>query len=362
MMTKRVYNFYAGPATLPLPVLKKAQEELLDFQETGMSLMELSHRSKPYDAMHKEASQLVRELMGLSDEYVVLWLQGGASSQFYMVPLNLQLKGKPMEYVNTGVWSKKAIKEAKFYGDVNVVASSEDKNFSYIPKDICFGDKAAFAHITGNNTIYGTEFHQWPKIPNDIPLACDMSSHIFDKVIDPKLFGVMYAGAQKNLGPAGVTLVIVRKDLLDRVPELTPTMQKWKTHAEKDSLFNTGPCWAVYICKLSLEYLKSIGGVPAIEKLNRKKATVLYDVLDKSGGFYKGHAEKESRSLMNVTFTLPTPELEEACVVEALKHDMVGLKGHRSVGGMRASLYNAMSLEGVQKLAEFLKVFQEKHA
>ena len=360
-MTKRVYNFYAGPATLPLPVLKRARDELLDFADTGMSLMEISHRSKEYDAVHKEASFLVKELMGLSDEYRVLWLQGGASSQFYMVPVNLWIKGKPMEYVNTGAWSKKAIKEAGFYGDVKVVASSEDEKFSYIPKDVVFSDDAAFAHITGNNTIYGTEFHEWPKVTSSVPLACDMSSNMMDKVIDPKQFGVIYAGAQKNIGPAGVTLVIVREDLLDRVPENTPTMQKWKTHADKDSLFNTGPCWAIYMCKLSLEYLKDLGGVPEIEKRNRKKAKILYDLIDKSDGFYRGHAKPDSRSLMNVTFNLPTPELEEKCVKKALENGLVGLKGHRSVGGMRASIYNAMPLEGVETLVAFLKEFQDNN-
>jgi len=342
--------------------LKKAQEELLDFNDTGMSLMEISHRSKEYAEVHTAASELVRELMGIPDDYKVLWLQGGASSQFYMVPLNLQKKGKPMEYVNTGAWSKKAIKEGKFYGEVNVVASSEDKTFSYIPKNIQFNNNAAFAHITGNNTIYGTEYHEWPKVPNDVPLACDMSSNIMDKVIDPKKFGVIYAGAQKNMGPAGVTLVIVREDLLDRVPENTPTMQKWKTHAEKDSLFNTGPCWAIYMCKLSIEHLKGLGGVSAIEKINRKKAKMLYDVIDNSGGFYKGYAKPDSRSLMNVTFNLPTPELEAKCVAEGLtKKGLVGLKGHRSLGGMRASIYNAMPTEGVQTLAEFMKEFQENN-
>ena len=290
-----------------------------------------------------------------------MWLQGGASSQFYMVPLNLRKNDKKMEYVNTGAWSKKAIKEGKFYGEVNVVASSEDENFSYIPKDIEFHDNAEFAHITGNNTIYGTEYHEWPKISSDIPLVCDMSSHIMDKVIDPKTFGVIYAGAQKNIGPAGVTLLIVREDLLERVSENTPTLQKWKTHAEKDSLFNTGPCWTIYICKLSLEYLKEIGGIPAIEKINRKKAKMLYDIIDKSDGFYKGHVKPDSRSLMNITFNLPTPELEEKCVKEAFAQDLIGLKGHRSVGGMRASIYNAMLVEGVQTLADFLKEFQEKN-
>lgn len=360
-MMKRVYNFYPGPATLPLPALEKAQKELLDYNGSGMSVMELSHRSKQYAEIHESASALVRELMGLPSDYKILWLQGGASTEFFMVPVNLGQKGKPMEYVNTGAWSKKAIKEAKFYGDVTVVASSEDQNFSYIPKNISFSDKAAYAHITGNNTIYGTEYHEWPKTPSEVPLVCDMSSNMMDKVIDPKLFGVIYAGAQKNIGPAGVTLVIVREDLLDRVAENTPTMQKWKTHAEKDSLFNTAPVWAIYMCKLCLDYLKDLGGVSAIEKINRKKAKLLYDVIDKSHGFYKGHAKQDSRSLMNVTFALSTPELEETCVKEAAEQGLIGLKGHRSVGGMRASIYNAMSLEGAEKLAEFLKVFQENH-
>lgn len=361
-MVKRAFNFYAGPATLPLPALEKAQKELLNFKNTGMSLMEISHRSKEYAEVHSEASNLVRSLMKLPDEYKIMWLQGGASTQFYMVPLNLQQKGKPLEYVNTGAWSKKAIKEGKFYCKVNVVASSEDATFSYIPDDINFSDNAALAHITGNNTIYGTEYEKWPDVPSNVPLACDMSSHIMDKVIDPKKFGVIYAGAQKNIGPSGVTLVIVREDLLDRVPENTPTMQKWKTHADKDSLFNTGPCWAIYMCKLSLEHLKNLGGVSAIEKINRKKAKMLYDAFDKSDGFYKGHARPDSRSLMNVTFNLPTPELEAKCIAEGLQKGLVGLKGHRSIGGMRASIYNAMPIEGVQALVDFLTQFKENNS
>jgi len=225
-MAKRVYNFYAGPATLPLNALKKAQKELLDFKGTGMSILEISHRSKEYDEVHHKASNLVKELMGLSDDYKVLWLQGGASTQFYMIPANLKIDDKPMDYVNTGAWSKKAIKEANLFGKVSIVASSEDENFSYIPENIEFNDNACFAHITSNNTIYGTEFNEFPKTYGDVPLVCDMSSGIMDRVIDPKQFGVIYAGAQKNIGPAGVTLVIVREDLLDRVSDNIPTMQK----------------------------------------------------------------------------------------------------------------------------------------
>jgi len=360
-MTERVYNFYAGPATLPEPVLEKAQKELLNWNNTGMSLMEISHRSKEYDAMHKQASSLVRELMNIPDNYTILWLQGGASTQFWMAPLNLRTDKKRFEYVNTGVWSKKAIKEAKFYGDVDVIASSEDETFSFIPKDVSFSDDIDFAHITGNNTIYGTEWNYWPEVPSDVPLVCDMSSHIMDKTVDVKKFGLIYAGAQKNMGPAGVTLVIVRDDLLDRVPEETPTMQKYRTHAKKDSLFNTGPTWAIYMCKLALEHLKSIGGIAEQQRINERKASLLYDVIDHSNGFYTGHAKPDSRSLMNVTFNLKTPELEETCVQEAQKERLIGLKGHRSVGGMRASIYNAMSFEGVKKLADFLTDFQEKH-
>jgi len=360
-MTKRVYNFYAGPATLPLPVLEKAKDEFLDFAGTGMSVMEISHRSKEWMKAMDDASNLARELMGIPSEYKVLWLGGGASSQFFMVPLNLQIPGKPMEYVNTGGWSSKAIKEAKYFGEVKVIASSEDDNFTHIPKDVGFSDNIAFAHITSNNTLYGTEWSYVPSVPKDVPLVCDMSSNIMDRPIDVKDYGAIYAGAQKNLGPAGVTLVIVREDLLDRVPEKNPTMHKWKTHAEKDSMFNTPPVFPIYICKLSLEYLKENGGVKEMEKRNVEKAKVLYDVIDASDGFYKGHAKPDSRSLMNVTFTLANPELEQKCVDGGTARGLVGLKGHRSVGGMRASIYNAMSLEGVKKLAEYLKEFQAEN-
>ncbi len=360
-MSPQIYNFYAGPATLPLPVLKRVQKELLNFDGTGMSVLEISHRSKEYDAVHKKASQLLGELMGIPDNYKILWLQGGASTQFFMVPLNLQKPGKPMEYVHTGIWSKKAIKEAKLYGTVNIIASSEDQKFTYIPKNVEFTKNAAYAHITGNETIGGIEWQQWPIVPEEVPLVCDMSSNLMDKVIDVSKFGVIYAGAQKNLGPAGVTVVIVRDDLLTRVPENTPTMLKWKTHADKDSLFNTCPCFTIYFCERVLEHLQNLGGVTAMEKQNRKKAKLIYDVIDSSHGFYRGVAQKESRSLMNITFNLSTPELEASCVDEAKKNGLIGLKGHRDVGGMRASIYNAMPIEGVEKLVEFLNEFKEQH-
>ncbi len=360
-MTKRVYNFYPGPATLPLSALKKAQESLLDFRGTGMSVMEISHRSKEWDAEINQATDLVRELMDIPSDYVILWLQGGASTQFWMVPHNLQIKGKPMEYVNTGGWSTKAIKEAKFYGDVKVIASSEDEKFSYIPRDVEFGENAAYAHITTNNTLYGTEWHYMPKVPEDVPLVADMSSNLMDAVRDVKDYGVIYGGAQKNLGPAGTTLVIIREDLLKRVPENSPALHKWSTQANKGSMFNTPPVFAVYMCKLAMECLKELGGVSEMEKLNREKARLLYDVIDASDGFYKGHARKDSRSLMNVTFTMASEEIEQKCVEEGTKRGLVGLKGHRSVGGMRASIYNAMPLEGVKKLAEFMKEFYDEH-
>jgi phosphoserine aminotransferase len=358
-MTKRVYNFYAGPATLPLPVLERAREEFLDFAGTGMSVLEISHRSKPWQQVMDDADTLIREVMGIPSDYKVMWLSGGASSQFYMVPANLQVQGKPMEYVNTGGWSTKAIREVRLYGETKVVASSEDDNFSYIPSDIEFTEDAAYGHITSNNTLYGTEWQYKPKVPSDVPLVCDMSSDINSRVIDMKDYGVIYAGAQKNLGPAGVTLVIVREDLLDRVPDTLPTMQKWSTHVNKGSMFNTPPVFAIYICKLALEYINETGGVKAMETTNRKKAKILYDVIDASEGFYKGHARADSRSLMNVTFTMATSELEDKCVAGAIPLDLIGLKGHRSVGGMRASIYNAMPIEGVKKLAEYLTEFKE---
>jgi phosphoserine aminotransferase len=361
ILTKRVFNFYAGPATLPLPVLETAKEEFLDFAGTGMSVLEISHRSKEWEKAMATATDLARELMGIPSDYKVLWLGGGASTQFFMTPLNLQVSGKSMEYVNTGGWSTNAIKEAKYFGDVKIVASSEDDNFSYIPKNVEFNEDIAFAHITSNNTLYGTAWPYFPSVPKDVPLVCDMSSNFMARPINVKDYGVIYAGAQKNLGPAGVTIVIVREDLLDRVPERVPTIQKWKTHADKESMFNTPPVYPIYICKLTLEYLKEIGGVKEMEKRNVKKAKVLYDVIDSSDGFYRGHARQDSRSLMNVTFTMSTPELEEMCVKGGTARDLIGLKGHRSVGGMRASIYNAMPLEGCIELAEYLKEFQAKN-
>ena len=358
-MVKRAYNFNPGPSALPLSVLEKVKEELLDYRGTGMSVLEISHRSKEFENVINDVNELLRKICNIPSEYKVLWLQGGSSTQFYTIPANLMLKGKPAEYVNTGSWSKKAIKEAKFYGDVNVVASSEDKNFSYIPSNVSFNDNISFAHITSNNTIYGTQWQNYPAT-GDAPLVSDMCSDFLSRAVDIKKFGVLYASAQKNLGPAGVTVVIVREDLVDRGKNL-PTMISYKTHAEKNSLYNTPPCFNIYVCKLVLEWISSVGGLNEIEKRNKKKSSIVYGLIDKSNGFYKGHAEPNSRSNMNVTFRLPSEELEAECVSQAKGKGFVGIKGHKSVGGMRISLYNAVEIEAAESVSEFLKEFQEAH-
>ena len=359
-MVKRVYNFNPGPATLPLSVLEKAQAELLDYKGTGMSIMETSHRSKEFDDVISEASALLKMVYAVPDNYKVLWLQGGASTQFFMIPKNLMMSKKGADYVNTGTWSKKAIKEAKLLGDINVVASSEDRNFSYIPKDINFSPNASYVHITSNNTIFGTQWQEYPDC-GDAPLVADMSSDILSRKVDVGKFGMMYAGAQKNMGPSGVTAIIIREDLISRASDELPTMLKYKTHAEKNSLFNTPPCFPIYICKLVLEWVKENGGANGAGQRNRQKADMIYKVIDESNGYYSGHAEKDSRSMMNVTFRLPSDELGAKCVEEAKAQGLVGLKGHRSVGGMRASIYNAMPVEGAKKVSEFLKEFQERN-
>jgi phosphoserine aminotransferase len=340
-------------------VLERAQEEFLDYKGSGMSIMETSHRSKEFDDVINDATAMLKELYGVPDNYKVLWLQGGASTQFYMVPANIMQQGTA-DFINTGVWAKKAIKEAKLYGDVNVIASSEDRNFCYIPKELTFNPNASYAHIASNNTIYGTQWQTYPDT-GDVPLVCDMSSDMMCRQINIKDFGLIFAGAQKNMGPAGVTIIIVRDDLIARADENLPTMMKYQTHADKSSMFNTPTTFSIYICKLVLDWLKDHGGIPWIENLNRNKAKMLYDVFDNSNGFYKGHADPDSRSMMNVTFRLPTEELEAQCVAEAKERRLIGLKGHRSVGGMRASIYNAMPTEGVEQLCEFLKEFQEKN-
>ncbi len=363
-MVKRVYNFYAGPATLPFSVIEQASKSVLEFQNLGFSILEISHRAKEFDAVIKEAQKDVKEIMGLSDDYHVLFLQGGASLQFHMIPLNLMEEGKPALYVNTGAWSKKAIKESKILNEANtkVVASSEDKNFSYIPKDIKVENNASYLHITTNNTIYGTEYHFIPETGN-VPLIADMSSDILNRKLDFNRFALIYAGAQKNLGPAGTTLVVVRDDMVKRCEsKKLPTLLNYKTHVDKDSLFNTPSVFAVYVVHLVLKWIKDeMGGLENVEKHNRKKAELLYSAIDDMADFYRGTAEKNSRSLMNITFRLPDEELEKRFVEEAAERDLIGLKGHRSVGGIRASIYNAFPYEGVEKLVDFMREFRKKN-
>lgn len=357
-MKGRIYNFNPGPAALPLPVLEEAQKDLLNYKGEGISILEMSHRSKTFDDIIKDAERLMKEVMGIPDNYKVLFMQGGATLQFAAVPLNLVGEGQFAEYVNTGSWATKAIKEAEKLGKtVKVVASSEDDNFTYIPTDITVSPDAAYLHITSNNTIRGTEFHTFPET-GDVPLIADMSSDINCRRIDVSKFALIYAGAQKNMGPSGVTIVIIREDLLEKSPDNIPTMTSYKIIGGKDSLYNTPPTFAVYIVKLVLEWMKAQGGLDKIEEMNRQKAKLIYDVLDESS-FYKGTARKDSRSLMNVTFRLPNEDLEKKFVAEALENGMLGLKGHRSVGGIRASIYNAVPPEAVEHLVDFMKKFEK---
>ena len=354
---ERVYNFSAGPSMLPLEVLKKAAAQMTNCGGSGMSVMEMSHRSAVYKGIIEEAEKLMRELMGIPDDYYVLFLQGGASTQFAMIPLNLMKTGKA-DYVITGQWAKKAYEEGKHYGDAYEVASSKDKTFSYIPKltKDMFRPDADYVHITMNNTIYGTKYHNIPDT-GDVPLVADISSCILSEKLDVTKFGMLYAGAQKNIGPAGLTVVIIRKDLVGNARDITPIMLNYETHAKNGSMYNTPPTYSIYICKLVLEWLKSIGGVDAIEKINKEKAKILYDYLD-SSDFFCGTVVKEDRSLMNVPFLSPSDELNKKFIAEAKDAGFVNLAGHRTVGGMRASIYNAMPVEGVEKLVEFMKKFE----
>lgn len=360
-MGKRIYNFNAGPAALPLPVLEEIQGELLDFKGSGMSILEVSHRSKWFEDVINEAVERTKRLLNLGDEFDVVFVQGGASMQFCMIPMNFSIDGKPVDYINTGTWSTKAIKEARIQGkDVRVIASSEDQGFSYIPGDIKVDGNAAYVHFTSNNTIKGT---QWDKFPQtgDIPLICDMSSDIMSRPFDASPFGMIYAGAQKNIGPSGTALVIIRKDMLDRVPAGLPTMLKYSTYTEEGSMYNTPACFSIYTINLVLKWIEeTIGGLVEMEQINKEKGAAIYDFIDKSG-FYKGTAAKDSRSLMNVTFRLPNEDLEKVFVAEATKSGLGGLKGHRSVGGCRASIYNAVGVDAVKALVEFMSEFQKKN-
>jgi phosphoserine aminotransferase len=354
------YNFYAGPAILPQDVMKKAQAELLDLNGIGLSILEISHRSKDFEAIINAAEAKIRQLLGVPENFTVLFLQGGASLQFGMLPMNL-LKGKKADYVHTGEWAKKAIKEAKLFGTVNVAASSEDKNFSYVPDAFTFSADAQYVHVTSNETIGGI---QWPAFPDTrgVPLVIDMSSDIFSRRIDFKNIGMIYAGAQKNIGPAGVTLVIMRNDMLEACADGLTTMLSYKTHAKEKSLYNTPPCFAIYIIKLVMDWIEAQGGLAAVEKVNEQKAKAIYDAIDHSDGYYRGTADRKDRSRMNVTFRLPSEELEEKFINDAKKAGFIGLKGHRSVGGCRASIYNAMGLDGVKALVEFMATFAKENS
>ncbi|MFJ7752383.1 3-phosphoserine/phosphohydroxythreonine transaminase [Peribacillus muralis] len=356
---KRTRNFNAGPAALPLEVLQRAQNEWLNIEDSGMSVMELSHRSAEFEKIHNRAIQSLKELMDIPQNYEVLLLQGGASLQFSMIPMNLLPEGKRADYVLTGSWSEKALKEAKKVGETAVVASSKDDKYTFIPKveDIKLNEDAAYLHITSNNTIYGTQWKYFPQTGR-VPLVADMSSDILSKKIDVSKFGIIYAGAQKNLGPSGITVVIIRKDLITDNDSI-PSMLNYSIHAKNNSLYNTPPTLAIYLLSLVLEWAKEQGGVGKIAENNEEKAKVIYDAIDGSDGFYKGHAQPDSRSLMNITFTLPSEEAESQFLKEVKQAGFVGLNGHRSIGGCRASIYNAVPLSHCQDLADFMKKFQE---
>ncbi len=357
-MPERIYNFSAGPGTLPYEVLTQAAKDIVNFNDRGMGLIEMSHRSKDFIAVSDETEALLRELFGIPANYKVLFLQGGASTQFAMVPMNLLGPGKKATYLNTGVWAKKAIKEAKLFGEVKVAYSGESTNYNHIPTagEYSIDPASEYLYLVSNNTIFGTQFQEFPQ--TEKMLVCDMSSDILSRPVDISRFGLIFAGAQKNMGPAGATVVIIREDLLDRTPETVPTMLRYKTHADAGSMFNTPPCFAIHVIGLVLKWLKKMGGVGVMAEMNREKAALLYQAIDATD-FYRGHAEAGSRSLMNVTFNLATPELEAKFVKEATAAGFDGLKGHRSVGGCRASIYNAFPREGVEKLVAFMQKFEQ---
>ncbi len=361
MKENRIYNFNAGPAALPLEVLEEIKDSFLNFGGSGMSITEISHRSKSFDDVINDAIVRTKRLLKLDDRFHVLFIQGGASLQFCMIPMNLLGEGDSADYVNTGTWSTKAIKEAEILGKtIDVVASSEDKNFSYIPKNISFNTGSVYAHITSNNTIKGTQWGSYPDT-GGIPLIADMSSDIMSRPFDVNKFGLIYAGAQKNIGPAGVCMVIIRDDMLKRVPDSLPSMLKYSTYTSKNSMFNTPPCFAIYVVQLVMKWLEeTVGGLEKMAQINQTKARILYEAID-SSGFYKGTAETDSRSQMNVTFRLPDEELEKQFVAQALENGLGGLKGHRSVGGCRASIYNASPLAAIEALVDFMKNFEQKN-
>ncbi|WP_424766332.1 3-phosphoserine/phosphohydroxythreonine transaminase [Paenibacillus sp. sgz302251] len=358
----RAFNFNAGPAAIPLEVLKQAQEQFVDYKGAGMSIMEMSHRSALYEQVNNDAQALLRELFGIPENYHVLLLQGGASTQFAMLPMNLLRPGKPGAYVMTGAWADKALKEAKLVGETVVAATTESDKFMRMPtmSEIVVPDNAAYLHLTSNETIGGTQFQEFPNT-GDIPLVADMSSDILSRPIDVSQFGVIYAGAQKNLGPSGVTVVIIRDDLVKESPKTIPSMFRYDTHAKAASLYNTPPSFSVYLVSLVLQWIKDKGGVAQLEQYNRDKTKLIYDAIDQSEGFYLGAAQRQSRSLMNITFRIRTEELEKLFIKESEQEGFVGLKGHRDVGGLRASTYNAVPLESCQALAQFMADFQKRN-
>jgi len=359
-MTRRVINFSAGPAILPLPVLEEARRDLVDYKGTGLSVMEMSHRSPAYSEIHERTLKTIAELLGMPETHRILFLQGGASTQFAMVPMNLMHPARKADYVDTGAWSAKAIAEARRFGAVRVAASSEQEHHCRIPgqDELDLDPGADYVHITTNNTIYGTQWRELPET-GSVPLVADVSSDILSQPLDLTRCGLVYAGAQKNLGPAGVTLVIVRKELLERGAEETPSILRYATHAAKDSLYNTPPCWAIYIVGLVARWVASQGGLESMRRVNEEKARLVYEQLDR-GDFYRGTVQTASRSLMNIPFRLPSEELEQRFLAESLEAGMTNLKCHRSVGGIRASLYNAMPRSGVETLVVFMKEFEAK--
>ncbi len=360
-MNERIYNFSAGPAVLPVPVLEETQRDLMGLPGVGMSILEISHRSKPFDEIIEGAKTGLRELLGLPDDYHILFLQGGASLQFSMIPMNLLPPDASADYIVTGSWGKKAVKEAKRVGGVNIAATTADGGFTRVPAqdEIKLDSHAAYVHFTTNETIEGVEFKHEPNV-GGVPLVADASSDILSRPIDAKKYALIYAGAQKNMGPSGVTLVIIRDDLLKRIPDNLHTMLDYRTHVEADSLYNTPNTFGIYIINLVCKWLKEKGGLGAMQQENEAKAKLLYDAID-AGGFYRGHADADSRSMMNVTFRLPSEDLEKQFAKEATAAKLDGLKGHRSVGGLRASIYNAFPREGVEALVSFMKEFEKKN-
>jgi phosphoserine aminotransferase len=353
------YNFYAGPAILPREVIEEASKAVLEFSGMGLSLLEISHRSKEFIAVMDEAISLAKELLQISDEYAVLFLGGGASTQFAMAPMNLLDSNAKAAYADTGTWASKAIKDGKLYGQVDVVASSKDQNYSYIPKGYAVDSSYTYLHVTSNNTIFGTQYHQFPEV--SVPLVCDMSSDIFSRTFDINKFDLIYAGAQKNMGPAGATLVIVKKSALGKVNRQIPAMMDYKNHIEAESMYNTPPVFPVYVSMLTMRWIKKLGGVAALQKLNEEKAALLYNEIERNAMFYTP-THQDDRSMMNICFLLHNKELEKEFLAKCKEAGCVGLEGHRSVGGFRASTYNAMSKEGVQVLVEVMKDFEKSNS